>query len=489
MSDFNLYKDIATRTNGDIYIGVVGPVRTGKSTFIKKVMEEVVLDNIDENSKNRAIDELPQSANGKTIMTTEPKFVPNEAVKVKFSDKISCKLRLIDCVGYMVDGAIGDKEDGEDRMVSTAWSKEKIPFIKAGEIGTKKVIQDHSTIGVLVTTDGSIADISRESYVPAEERVVNELKKLEKPFVIVLNCKEINDSSQMLRNELSSRYGVPVIAKNIQNLTREDIADIMEEMVYEFPITKVDVTMPKFMQSLDIESPIIVEILDRLKSNFEGVKKMSDMQAFSNIFEGSSYIEDVSYDLDMANGVVTASLKPVEDLFYQVLSKECDKQINDDFDLVDYIRYLSKIEKQYSGLEDAIESVNANGYGIVYPNTLDIEIEKPEIVKKGGNYGVKVKAKTNSMHIMSVPIEAEVSPIVGDEKQANDLLQTMSDEYENDKAELLKTNLFGKSLIELLSEGIESKLNNMPSDVKIKMKKTVAKIINDGKGGVICILL
>lgn len=489
MSGFDLYKDIATRTNGDIYIGVVGPVRTGKSTFIQKFMEEVVLDNIDENAKNRAIDELPQSANGKTIMTTEPKFVPAEAVKVNFNDKFNCKLRMIDCVGYIVDGAIGDKENGEDRLVNTPWSEEKIPFCKAGEIGTKKVITEHSTIGVLVTTDGSISDIPRENYVSSEKRVVNELKAMNKPFVILLNCKEINDEVLSLRNELSSSYEAPVIIKNVLELKKEDINEIMEEIVYEFPIKQIDVNIPRWLQVLDMESPIISDIMDRLKEKFDTVIKMNDIKGVEDIFSSSNYISDINYDLDMGTGVVSVNLVPQQDLFYKVLSKECDKEILNDFELVNYIKYLSSIEKVYKDLKTAIDGVENGGYGIVYPNENSIEISEPSIIKKGGSYGIKLKAKANSLHMLNVPIEAEISPIVGDEKQAKDLLETMLDQYQNDMEGLLNTNLFGKSLDELMKEGIVEKLNNMPDEVKVKMKKTLSRIINESKGGVICILL
>ncbi len=489
MSNFDLYKDIATRTNGDIYIGVVGPVRTGKSTFIQKFMEEVVLDNIDENAKSRAIDELPQSANGKTIMTTEPKFVPAEAVKVNFNDKLSCKVRVIDCVGYIVDGAIGDKENGEDRLVNTPWSEEKIPFSKAGEIGTKKVITEHSTIGVLVTTDGSISDIPRENYVSSEKRVVNELKSMNKPFVILLNCKEINDEVLSLRNELSSSYDAPVIVKNVLELNKEDINEIMEEIVYEFPVKEIDVNIPRWLQVLDINNPIISDIMDRLREKFDSVVKMNDIKGMEDCFTSSNYIKDINYDVDMGTGVVTVNLVPQQDLFYNVLSKECDREITDDFELVNYLRYLSSIEKVYSNLKTAIDGVENGGYGIVYPNQDTIEITEPTIIKKGGSYGIKLKAKANSLHMLNIPIEAEVSPIVGDEKQAKELLETMLDQYKNDRTALLETNLFGKSLDELMKDGIEDKLNNMPDEVKVKMKKTLSRIINESKGGVICILL
>ena len=489
MSDFDLYKDIATRTNGDIYIGVVGPVRTGKSTFIKKFMEEMVLDNIDENQKARAIDELPQSANGKTIMTTEPKFVPQQAVSVDFNSKFNCKVRMIDCVGYIVDGAIGDKENGEDRMVNTPWSEEKIPFSKAGEIGTKKVITEHSTIGVLVTTDGSISDIDRANYVDSEKRVVNELKAMNKPFVIVLNCKEINDEAIKLRNELSSSYDAPVVLKNVLELSKDDINEIMEEIAYEFPIKQVDVNIPRWLQILDMDSPIIEEIISLLKEKFDTVYKMNDLKGVEDVFFDSKYISDVKYDVDMGTGVVTVNLVPKENLFYNVLSMWCDKQIDDDYDLINYIQYLSGIEKVYANLSSAIEGVENNGYGIVYPSSDSIEITEPSIIKKGGSYGIKITAKTNSLHMLNIPISADITPIVGDEKQANDLLETMKQQYQNDKVALLNTNLFGKSLDELMQEGIKLKLDNMPSEVKVKMKKTLSRIINESKGGVICILL
>ena len=491
MSNFDLYKDIATRTNGDIYIGVVGPVRTGKSTFIQKLMEEVVLDRIEgDSARARAKDELPQSANGKTIMTTEPKFVPNEAVKVNFSDKINCKLRVIDCVGYLVDGAIGDKENGKDRMVNTPWSDEKLPFVKASEIGTEKVIKEHSTIGVLVTTDGSISDIPRANYVKSEERVVAELKALGKPFVMLLNCKSLDDKAMALRNELSIKYNAPVIAKNIINLKKEDIAEIMEEMIYEFPVTEVDVKIPKWLQALDLDSPIISSIMDTLKENLSDIEKMSDFAGLENIFDNSEYVKSpVKLDLDMGTGCINITLIPQDNVFYKVLSDECGREIADDFDLVNYIKYLCVAECEYTKIKDALAGVNNGGYGIVYPTFAQMRLDEPTIIKKGGGYGIKIKAKANSVHMIEVPIEAEVAPIVGDEKQAKDLLETMKDQYTNDQEALWNTNLFGKSLDMLMNEGINSKLNNMPKDVQLKMKKTLGRILNESKGGVICILL
>ncbi len=491
MSNFDLYKDIATRTNGDIYIGVVGPVRTGKSTFIQRLMEEVVLERIEgESAKIRAKDELPQSANGKTIMTTEPKFVPSEAVNVRFNDKISCKMRLIDCVGYIVDGAMGDKENGVDRLVNTPWSKEKMPFSKAGEIGTEKVISEHSTVGVLVTTDGSVADIPRENYVKSEERVVKELKALNKPFVILLNCKEITDDALSLRNELAVKYDAPVIAKNVLELKKEDMSEIMEEMLYEFPVKRIDVNIPRWLQALDEDSPIIMEIMETLKDRLESVNKMSDFTGLENIFEKSSYIKSpFDFDVNMGDGSIDVTLTPNEDVFYAVLSKECGKEIVDDFDLVNYVRYLSSCEIKYVGMKEAIDGVESTGYGMVYPSVDEMELEEPKIIKKGGGYGIKIKAKADSVHMLKIPIEAEISPIVGDEAQAKALLETMKQQYENDKPSLYQTNLFGKSLDELMKEGITQKLNNMPDEVKLKMKRTLAKIINESKGGIICILL
>ncbi len=491
MSNFDLYKDIAERTNGDIYIGVVGPVRTGKSTFIQRLMEEVVLERIEgENAKIRAKDELPQSANGKTIMTTEPKFVPSEAVSVKFSDKISCKMRLIDCVGYIVDGAIGDKENGEDRMVNTPWSKEKMPLSKAGEIGTEKVITEHSTVGILVTTDGSIADIPRENYVKSEERAVSELKALNKPFVILLNCKELNDSAMNLRNELAAKYDAPVIIKNVLELKKEDMAEIMEEMLYEFPIKRIDVNIPRWLQALDEDSPIIAEIMETLRNNLDKANKMSDFTGIENAFDTSNYVKSpFEFDVNMGDGSIEVSLTPKDDVFYMVLSKECGKEIADDFDLVNYVRYLSSCEIKYVGMKEAIDGVESTGYGMVYPSVDEMELEEPIIFKKGGGYGIKIKAKADSVHMLKIPIEAEISPIVGDEAQAKALLSTMKEQFENDKPSLYRTNLFGKSLDELMKEGITQKLNNMPSEVKLKMKRTLAKIINEAKGGIICILL
>lgn len=492
MSNYNIYKDIAERTNGDIYVGVVGPVRTGKSTFISKVMEKLVLPNIAEGySKERTRDEMPQSGDGKLIMTTQPKFVPNEAVKVTLDGGVNFSVRLVDCVGYLVKGASGHLEDGKPRMVMTPWSDEEMPFEKAAEIGTKKVITDHSTVGVVVTTDGSISDLARDNYVDAEEKVIDELKKSGKPFVIVLNSTHPNSSdTQNLAKSLSTKYSTRVIAKNVNDMTDEDIGDVFDGVLREFPITRIGIKLPQWMQILDYSSEIICRLVEAVKGIIDTVDRVDDvpenieLQGLDDDFDSK-----VNRTIDLGQGRVTLEVSPKNDLYYRVLSEQCNCDISNEYHLISYIKQMAKAKEQYDKLKDAIEQVETTGYGVVHPTLNDLTLEEPKMYKSGGKFGVKLRASAPSLHIMKVDIETEVNSMVGNEQQSEELVKYLMEEFENNPKEIWDTKMFGKSLYSLVNEGLQNKLLVMPQEVQNKMRKTLGRIVNEGKGGVICILL
>ncbi len=492
MEKFDIYKDIAKRTNGDIYVGVFGPVRTGKSTFVTKFIERLVIPNLDgKYQKAITTDEMPQSADGKTVMTTEPKFVPSQSVKIKLKNKSSVNVRLVDCVGYMVKGAIGDTEDGKPRMVKTPWNKTEIPFEKAAEIGTKKVISEHSTIGILVTTDGSFTDIPHENYEEAEEKCVKELKNINKPFVIVLNVKDPKSSeSAKLRNRLEQKYSAPVILVNAESLSAEEINEILEKVLFEFPIKTIDVKLPKWMQALSPDCDIISGIIDEIKKCSCDMYKMKDFTLLTTAFENSEQVDcpeisDIKLDCGTAEYCVSAK----DGLFYKILSAESGDQIDDEFELLDYIKGLSKAKREYNRLKNALDSVDQCGYGVVMPTNDQMELLQPEIIRQGSRFGVKLRATAPSLHLVRVDVKAEISPLVGSQQQGEDLITYLQGEYEKSKEEIWNTNLFGKSLKELVNVELESKVNSMPMEAKTKLKKTVTKIVNEGKGGIICILL
>lgn len=492
MEKYDIYKDIAKRTGGDIYIGVVGPVRTGKSTFITKFMETLVLPNISNKlNKQIATDEMPQSADGKTIMTTEPKFIPANAVKIQLKNKVSAKVRLIDCVGYLVDGAIGHQENDKPRYVKTPWSSKDMPFETAAEVGTQKVISEHSTIGIVVTTDGSFGEIRRESYVNAEERVIRELKALNKPFVIVLNVKDTkNLSSVNLRNSLEEKYGVPVVLTNVTELNLEDINGILEKILYEFPLQSIDIDLPKWMKALPPDNKIIKEITEKIKEESLNMTKMRDFNGLDGIFDGSENVDSITLkEIKLGEGKANFQVTASQELFYKVLTEECGDEIKDDFELISYIKSLSEAKKEYNKIKDALKSAENNGYGIVTPTVKELSLSEPELVKRGGSYGVKLKATAPSLHIMKVDVSAEVNPIVGTEKQGEELVGYLMKEFESNPQGIWDTNMFGKSLCDLMEESLAGKIKSMPTDAQDKMCKTLGKIVNEGDGGVICILL
>lgn len=492
MDKFDLYRDIATRTGGDIYVGVVGPVRTGKSTLIKQFMQQVVARGIkNDDARKRAIDEIPQSADGKTIMTTQPNFVPNEAVKVAVSDSLSVNMRLIDCVGYMVDGALGGEEDGRERMVSTPWSEDEMPFSKAAEFGTEKVIREHSTIALAVTTDGSFTDIPRDDYIEAEERVVRELKECGKPFAIILNTSRPDaEQSLKLKERLEEKYDAPVIIKNALDMEEQDISEILETILLEFSVKIIDFELPRWVQALPLDNEVISELIAAVKELGEGVVKMKDYEDLDKYFENAEFwkLPD-RVELDAGKGRIQIALSPKEDVFFKVLSEECGVEIADDFELLSRLKELSAAHEKTSKLLSAIEQVESLGYGVVLPTMDEIELKEPELLKQGQQYGVKLRASAPSLHIMKVDVETEVSPIVGTEEQSSELVNSMLADFENDKQAIWDTNIFGRSLSSLIADGINNKLLGVPAEAEIKLRKTLGRIVNEGKGGVICILL
>ncbi|MCD7730653.1 MAG: stage IV sporulation protein A [Oscillospiraceae bacterium] len=492
MVNNDIYNNIARRTDGDIYIGVVGPVRTGKSTFIKRFMEQLVIPNIpSEYMRERAIDELPQSAAGKTIMTTEPKFIPEEAVEVKIGDNAGFNVRMIDCVGYIVPSSVGYIENEAPRMVMTPWFDEEIPFAMAAEIGTQKVIQEHSTIGLVVTTDGSISDIPREEYSDAEERVINELSAINKPFIVVLNCFDpTSESAVELANELSKKYGTPVIPINCLDLDEQGINDILMQVLYAFPVKEINISMPKWVTGLNKNHWLKNSVVNSIKSAAEKVHHIRDMAEFADEVGESEYISESSVSsIDLGRGGANVKIELDNDLFYKILGEETGVEINSDNDLMPLLKELIAIKKKYERVENALSEVEATGYGIVMPGIEDLSLEEPEIIKQGGKYGVRLKASAPSIHMMKADIVTEVNPIVGSEKQSEDLVMYLMNEFDDDPAKIWNSNIFGKSLHELVNEGLHNKLYRMPVDARLKLQETLERIINEGCGGLICFIL
>ena len=487
-----LYEDISKRTDGDIYVGVVGPVRTGKSTFIKKFMDLLVIPNIENNyKKERAKDELPQSAAGKTIMTTEPKFIPNEAVEIKIDNSISLKTRFVDCVGYLVNNAIGYLEDDMPRMVKTPWFEEEIPFEQAAEIGTKKVIQEHSTIGILVTTDGSITDIPRDDYIQAEERVVSELNDLHKPFVIVLNSvNPDSDETRKLADNLGKKYSTSVIPISCEKLTMDDINSIFNEILYQFPIEQVNINFPRWVDNLSSSHCLKIELYSEVREAFYDASILKNISNKMNSLKGSQIIFDTRLNnISLGTGVVDITIYLLEELFYKIISEISGVDIENEGDLFSTNTNFSRIKKEYDKISNALDEVKSKGYGIVTPSIDELILDEPEMVKQGSRFGVKLKATAPSIHMIRANIETEVSPIVGSEQQSEELVNYLLSEFENEPQKIWESNIFGKSLHELVNEGLQSKLYHMPEEAQGKLQETLERIINEGSGGLICIIL
>ena len=492
MENYTIYQDIAERTGGDIYIGVVGPVRTGKSTFIKNFLETAVIPNIkDEYKKERAKDELPQSSNGRTIMTTEPKFIPNEAVEIVMGDNLKLKTRMVDCVGYLIRNALGHMEGDMPRMVNTPWFEEQIPFEEAAEIGTKKVIEEHSTIGILITTDGTVTDIPREEYIDAEEKVVEELRNQGKPFVIVLNTNKPNSNdSVILCKDLKKRYDAPVVPIDCANLKQTDIEQILEKILYEFPITEVDIDFPSWLDTLDDNHWLKNDLLSLIKREFKDIKNLRQADGVIKTLQESEIISELYVnEIKMESGKITIRIVLKKSLFYKALTEISGIEVREEGDLFGIVTELAQSKKSYDKIALALQDVKRKGYGIVTPDMTDLSLEEPEIVKQGSKFGVKLRAHAPSLHIIKADIETEVSPLVGSEKQSEDLVNYLMKEFEEDPTQIWKSNIFGKSLHELVNEGLQNKLYKMPEDAQCKLQETLERIINEGSGGLICIIL
>ena len=492
MTSENIYNSIASRTGGDIYIGVVGPVRTGKSTFIKRFMDVLVLPNIsDENKKERARDELPQSSGGRTIMTTEPKFIPEDAAEVTADDSMRFRVRLIDCVGYIVPGSLGYIEDEKPRMVKTPWFEREVPFNMAAEIGTKKVIDEHSTIGLVVTTDGTIGDIPREDYVEAEERVINELKAIKKPFVVLLNSKNPESGDcRKLTAELTQKYGVSVIATNCMNLNEQEIKNILSSLLYEFPIKEMKLCFPKWISQLEKEHPLREKMYSCIIKSASGLKRVKDAKVFTEeIACGENICSCKIADIDLSCGSVKVVLDVEPSLFYEVMSEKTGLNIKDEQQLMAQLVSLAKSKKDFERFRLALEEVESTGYGIVMPTMDELSLDDPEIMKQGGKYGVRLKASAPSIHMLKANITTEVAPIVGTESQSEELIMYLLKEFEEDPSKIWHSNIFGKTLDSLVNEGLHNKLYKMPVDARMKLQETLERVINEGCSGLICIIL
>ena len=488
----NIYEDIAKRTQGDIYIGVVGPVRTGKSTFIRKFMETLVLPNIEnEFKRDRTRDEIPQSGSGKTIMTVEPKFVPADGVVIQLKDSVSLKVRMVDCVGYIVEGALGHEENGKQRLVSTPWSKDAMTFEEAAEIGTKKVIRDHSTIGVVVITDGSVTGIERGSYIEAEERVIDELKSMNKPFVVILNSLTPKDEkTELLRNELEEKYEVPILPVNVEQMEEPDIENILETVLYDFPLNEIRINISKWVEGLEKNHWIKESIISTLKQCIANLQKIRDIDDIVNGFENLEFLDGVTVEnVELGEGVVNIQLSTKQELFYNVLEEKSGFKIEEDSQLLNLVTTLSKVKQEYDKIEVALNDAKNFGYGVVAPSLSELSLEEPEIIKQGKQYGVKLKANAPSLHIIKADISTEVSPIVGNQNQGEEMVKYLLNEFEQNPSEIWESNMFGKSLNDLVKEQLQSKLYTMPDEIRFKIQKTLQKIINEGSSNIITIIL
>jgi len=489
----DLFGDIATRTNGDIYIGVVGPVRCGKSTFISRFMRTIIVPKVENKAEQqRVIDELPQSGDGATVMTTQPKFVPSKAVSIRVGGASSAvmKVRLIDCVGYMVPGAAAHHPDGRVRMVKTPWSDAEIPFEKAAEIGTKKVITEHSTVAVMMTTDGTITEIPRVNYMEAEERALKELKKAGKPFVIVVNSRTPNSAEcKRVVTQLTEKHGAAVIAADVENLSAEVIHNIFSALLHEFPVSGFKVTMPKWLTVLDSGHQVISEAVDALKVFTKNVKRLSDNDS-SRVFEKSQNFAALeTASTDVATGIINYNIVPKPELYYKVLSSESGVEIKTEQELVAFIRHFGSVRGEYAKIKDALKQVDEAGYGVVTPAIESYTLDQPQLYKQGRNFGVRLKATAPSLHIIKVDVFTEVTPTIGSQSQSEEMLKTLSHDYETNKEACWNTNIFGKPLQAIVQDGINAKANGMHQEAQRKMKRTLTKIVNNGRGGIICILL
>lgn len=487
-----LYKDMAARTGGDIYLGVVGPVRTGKSTFIKRFMDVLVLPNMEEGvRRERATDELPQSAAGRTIMTTEPKFIPEQAAQIALDGVSNTRVRLIDCVGYIIPSALGYIEENQPRMVKTPWYEEEIPFNMAAEEGTRRVITDHSTVGLVVTTDGSITDLPREEYAVAEERVVRELKELGKPFTVLLNAVDpYAPATQQMAKELTDAYGVPVVPVNCQTMTEKEILQVLEAILSQFPICQVGLALPRWLMRLERTHPVRCAVMDTAKSACADVRRVGQVEQIARALRQCEYVETAMLDeVDMGSGVATLTVTLLPELFYGILSETTGLDIPDEGALMAGMVEMAAIRKKYEKIRAALEQAEATGYGIVMPEMEEMTLEEPQIIRQSGRYGVRLRASAPSIHLMKAQIETEVSPIVGTERQSEELVSYLLGQFEEEPTKIWDSNIFGTSLYGLVNEGLHNKLLHMPEEARLKLKETVERIINEGCNGLICIIV
>lgn len=492
MAKSNIYSDIQTRTGGNIYLGVVGPVRSGKSTFIKRFLETIVIPNIENESlRERATDEMPQSSGGKTIMTTEPKFIPEEAVSINIGDEAHLNVRLVDCVGFVVPSAIGYIENEAPRMVNTPWSDEPMPFNMAAEMGTDKVIGEHSTIGIVVTTDGSFTDIPRDEYELAEERVISELKAIEKPFVVILNSSSPKSKeTKALAKHLSEKYLVPVVAVDCLSLDEDDIKSILSNVLLEFPVSEIEIKIPEWVMGLENNHWLKTEILETTEKAIKSVKLVGDCKDLCSKLEMCNYIKQCSIsDIELASGNITIKTELIDGLFYKLLEEKTGVSVQNEQQLMEVITELSSVKKEYEKVKNALEEVERTGYGIVMPDSSQLTLEEPELMKQGGRYGVRLKASAPSIHMLRADIMTEVAPIVGSESQSEDLVLYLMKQFEENPAEIWNSDIFGKSIYSIVNEGLNNKLARMPVDARGKLRETVERVINEGCNGLICIIL
>jgi len=488
----DIFNDIAERTGGDIYLGVVGAVRTGKSTFIKKFMELVVLPNMDnESDKARALDELPQSAAGKTIMTTEPKFVPNSAATVKVSDGLEVNIRLVDCVGYTVPGAKGYEDENGPRMITTPWFEEPIPFHEAAEIGTRKVIQDHSTLGVVVTTDGTIGEIPRRDYLEAEERVIEELKEVGKPFIIVINSVQpYHPDTEALRVKLEEKYNIPVIAMSVESMRESDVLNVLREALYEFPVLEVNVNLPSWVMVLRENHWLRTSYQDAVKDTVKDIKRLRDVDRVVHQFKEFNFIADASLaGMEMGLGVAEIDLYAPDELYDSILKEVVGVEIRGKDHLLELMQDFAYAKAEYDQVADALKMVKQTGYGIAAPSLADMSLDEPEIIRQGPRFGVRLRAVAPSIHMVKVDVQSEFAPIIGTEKQSEELVRYLMQDFEDDPLSIWNSDIFGRSLSSIVREGIQAKLSLMPENARYKLKETLERIINEGSGGLIAIIL
>ncbi len=491
MEKQEIIKNIAKRSGGDIYLGVVGAVRTGKSTFIKKMVETLIVPNIaDEYERKRALDEIPQSAQGKTIMTTEPKFVPNNAAKVTI-DEVECKIRLIDCVGYVIDKALGMEDENGPRMVKTPWYDEEIPFVEAAEVGTEKVINDHSTIGIVVTTDGSIGEFNRSDYLEAENRVISELKSIGKPFIVLLNSTHPTlPETERLAESLREEHQIPVLPMNIENMNEKDMYTILREALYEFPVLEVKINMPEWIAILNADNPIKMNYIDAIKESVVEIDKLRDIENITNGFLENDVIEKAYLsEVDPATGIITISLNAPADLYEKTLTNIINIDVNSKAELLSLFQDFNIAKREYDQVKYALSMVKQTGYGVAIPALTDMRLENPEVVKQGSRYGIKLKAVAPSIHMIRVDVESTFEPIIGSEAQSKELIDSLMKNDEKDATSIWKSELFGRSLDVIVQEGIQSKINLMPDNIRYKLQQTLTKVVNKGSNNMIAIVL